>query len=171
MQTVPVTIGYAYVVVASAVGNDRHPAWYLNLVDHPRVEVAVAGKPPGLMVARVATSDECDWLWPRAEGYNLRFARAFKAALSIPVICVGGLHSRARMEAALADGDCDAISCGRAFIADPFLYRHLRESRPGPACVYCNACVGVIGSQALDCFHPEVRRQKDAMLAGEVRAA
>jgi 2,4-dienoyl-CoA reductase-like NADH-dependent reductase (Old Yellow Enzyme family) len=113
----------------------------------------------------------CDRLWPRAEGYNLRFARDFKAALSIPVICVGGFHSPERMEAAIADGDCDAISCGRAFIANPFLYRHLRESRPGPACVYCNACVGLIGSQGLDCFHPEVRRQKDAMLAGEARAA
>ena len=46
----------------------------------------------------------CDRLWPRAEGYNLRYARAFKAALSIPVICVGGLLRRAGMEAALEDG-------------------------------------------------------------------
>jgi 2,4-dienoyl-CoA reductase-like NADH-dependent reductase (Old Yellow Enzyme family) len=109
----------------------------------------------------------CDRLWPPSEGYNLRFAQAFKAALSIPVICVGGFHSRARMEAAIAQGQCDAVSCGRAFIADPFLFRHLRAAGASPECVYCNACVGRIGSQALDCFHPEVRALKDAMLERE----
>jgi 2,4-dienoyl-CoA reductase-like NADH-dependent reductase (Old Yellow Enzyme family) len=109
----------------------------------------------------------CDLLWPPSEGYNLRFAQAFKSALSIPVICVGGFHSRERMEAAIARGQCDAVSCGRAFIADPLLFRHLREAGASPTCVYCNACVGRIGSQALDCFHPEVRAQKDAMLVRE----
>jgi hypothetical protein len=63
-----------------------------------------------------------------------------------------------------------AISCGRAFIADPFLYRHLRDGVTGPTCVFCNACVGRIGSQGLDCFHPRVRAEKDAMLAAEQAA-
>lgn len=103
--------------------------------------------------------------WPHREGFNLEFARAFKRALRVPVICVGGFRSRAAIEAALAAGDCDAVSAGRAFIADPLLVQHLREGISGPVCIFCNACVGQIGTRALDCFHPAVRRQKDAMLA------
>src|SRR3546814_78835 len=85
--------------------------------------------------------------------------------LSIPVICVGGFLTREAMEAALARGRCDIVSAGRAFIADPLLYRHLRDREPGPRCVDCNACIGLLGAQPVDCYHPRVRAEKDAMLA------
>lgn len=107
----------------------------------------------------------CDLAWPRAQGFNLAYARRFSAALGIPVICVGGFIDRRAMEAAIGDGDCDAVSSGRAFIADPLLYRHVLSGDAGPRCVFCNACVGRIGVEPLDCLHPEVRREKDAMLA------
>jgi 2,4-dienoyl-CoA reductase-like NADH-dependent reductase (Old Yellow Enzyme family) len=104
-------------------------------------------------------------IWPPREGFNSGYARAFKAKLSIPVICVGGFLTREAMEAALRDGRCDIVSAGRAFIADPFLYRHLRDGEPGPRCVDCNACIGHLGAQPADCYHPVVRAEKDAMLA------
>jgi deazaflavin-dependent oxidoreductase (nitroreductase family) len=68
LLTSPVRMGDALVVVASRGGDDRHPAWFLNLRDHPGVEVAMAGEPkqpkqPKL--ARVATPDERAALWPR----------------------------------------------------------------------------------------------------------
>ena len=104
-------------------------------------------------------------IWSRREGYNLDYAREFTAALRIPVICVGGFATRAAMEAAIEGGLCDAVSCARAFIADPFLYRHLRDGgTPRPACVFCNACSGSIGSEPLECCHPKVRREKAAMM-------
>ncbi len=106
-------------------------------------------------------------IWSRREGFNLAYAHAFKMRLSIPVICVGGFLHRERMQSAILDGLCDAVSSARAFIADPYLYRHLREGRSGPACVYCNACVGRIGAEPVDCYHPLVRRAKDAMLADD----
>ena len=104
-------------------------------------------------------------IWRPREGYNLPYARHFKKALKIPVLCVGGFLTRAAMQAAIEEGLCDAVSIGRGFIADPLLYRHLREDTPGPRCVDCNACIGCIGSQPVDCYHPEVRAQKDALLA------
>lgn len=106
-------------------------------------------------------------LWKGREGFNLEYAREFKRRLGIPVICVGGFRTRAAMEEALGGGLCDAVSAGRPFIADPYLYRHLRENRPGPRCVDCNACVGHLGAQPVDCYHPAVRAEKDAMLAQE----
>jgi len=75
------------------------------------------------------------------------------------------------MEAAIEDGLCDAISGGRSFIANPFLYQHLHEYVSGPQCVFCNACVGHIGSKPLDCYHPQVRKEKDAMLAAGAEAS
>jgi 2,4-dienoyl-CoA reductase-like NADH-dependent reductase (Old Yellow Enzyme family) len=107
----------------------------------------------------------CDVLFKGREGFNLHYARQFKQALSIPVICVGGFLSREAMQTAIERGDCDAVSVGRGFIADPLLYQHLHDGTPGPQCVYCNACVGLIGTQPVDCYHPGIRAEKDAMLA------
>ena len=107
-----------------------------------------------------------DLLWPAREGFNLDYTPRFKAALDIPVICVGGFRTRETMEAALQNGLCDAVSAGRPFIADPWLFRHLRDGEPGPRCVDCNGCVGHLGAQPADCYHPRVRAEKDAMLAG-----
>lgn len=104
-------------------------------------------------------------LFKGREGFNLHYARQFKQALSIPVICVGGFLGRKAMQAAIDQGLCDAISVGRGFIADPLLYRHLRDETPGPRCADCNACVGLIGTQPVDCYHPKIRAEKDAMLA------
>lgn len=104
-------------------------------------------------------------IFGRREGFNLAYARKFKAKLSIPVICVGGFLTRAAMQAAIEQGSCDIVSAGRAFIADPLLYRHLRDNEPGPKCVYCNACIGHLGAQPADCYHPVIGAQKKAMLA------
>jgi deazaflavin-dependent oxidoreductase (nitroreductase family) len=64
MLTSPVQEGDTYVIVASAGGNESHPAWFLNLRDNPAVEVQVAGKPKQHMRARVATAEERARLWP-----------------------------------------------------------------------------------------------------------
>jgi deazaflavin-dependent oxidoreductase (nitroreductase family) len=63
--TSPIRDGEAWVVVASRSGDDRHPAWFLNVRDEPRVSVAVRGGPRVPMRASVATADERARLWPR----------------------------------------------------------------------------------------------------------
>ena len=53
----------AVLLVASRGGDDRHPAWFLNLLEDPDVEVTTQdGTRP--MRARVVTSDERSELWP-----------------------------------------------------------------------------------------------------------
>jgi deazaflavin-dependent oxidoreductase (nitroreductase family) len=55
--------GDAYVVVASKGGHPTHPAWYLNLVAEPKVELQVAAdRFPAR--ARTATAEERARLWP-----------------------------------------------------------------------------------------------------------
>ncbi len=55
--------GDHYVVVASRGGHPQHPAWYLNLVDNPAVQVQV-GAEVFTAHARTATSEEKARLWP-----------------------------------------------------------------------------------------------------------
>lgn len=56
--------GGRIVVVASQGGMARHPQWYLNLRDEPRVQVQV-GREVREMQARTAGPAERDELWPR----------------------------------------------------------------------------------------------------------
>jgi deazaflavin-dependent oxidoreductase (nitroreductase family) len=64
MLTSPVQVGDDLVLVASYGGNDRHPAWFLNLREHPSVDVVTSGW-RGPMRARIASREEKESLWPR----------------------------------------------------------------------------------------------------------
>ncbi len=54
--------GDDYVVVASQGGRPEHPAWYLNLLEQPEVDVQVLGERFRAR-ARTATPDERPDLW------------------------------------------------------------------------------------------------------------
>lgn len=56
------TDGDDYVIVASRGGDPKHPHWYLNLVDEPKVGVQV-GKDRFDATAHVATAEEKGRLW------------------------------------------------------------------------------------------------------------
>jgi deazaflavin-dependent oxidoreductase (nitroreductase family) len=62
------------VVVASRGGDDRDPAWFLNLRDQPQVTVSVGGKPSQPMRAEVADPDERARLWPLVTADHRNYA-------------------------------------------------------------------------------------------------
>jgi F420H(2)-dependent quinone reductase len=67
LRTTPVLYledGRDFIVVASFGGNDMHPAWYLNLKEHPEAEVVIRGE-RRRMSAREITSEEKKLIWPR----------------------------------------------------------------------------------------------------------
>jgi deazaflavin-dependent oxidoreductase (nitroreductase family) len=78
--------GDRYLVVASVGGSAKHPAWYLNLREHPEVELQVGAE---RFKARARTADEAEkprlWslmtsIWPAYEGYQRKTRR------DIPVV-------------------------------------------------------------------------------------
>lgn len=70
MLTSPVRQDDKVVLVASYGGDDRHPAWFLNLRQNPDVGVTVDGR-ARRMRARVASPEERADLWPRVlEAYH-----------------------------------------------------------------------------------------------------
>ena len=87
MLTSPVQIGRSLVIVASRGGDDVDPAWFHNLRDHPQVRVAVGGGPASPMLARVATPDERERLWPRVTSEMPRYAQyQERTSRVIPVV-------------------------------------------------------------------------------------
>jgi deazaflavin-dependent oxidoreductase (nitroreductase family) len=64
MLTSPVQDGDTVVIVASWGGDDRHPQWYLNLLETPKVELSMGGTKRS-MTARTASPEERAALWPR----------------------------------------------------------------------------------------------------------
>lgn len=65
MLTSPVQVGDTIVIVASKGGEDTHPAWYLNLLDKPEVQVEWKGGAAKPMIATVASAAEKAELWPK----------------------------------------------------------------------------------------------------------
>jgi deazaflavin-dependent oxidoreductase (nitroreductase family) len=92
-RTVPllyVQDGACLVVVASYAGSPKHPAWYLNLEQNPKVELQV-GRKRFAAVARPASADEKARLWPRLtaiypryEDYQKRTSREIPLVILIP---------------------------------------------------------------------------------------
>lgn len=92
MLTSPLQEGSTIAVVASRGGDDKAPAWYLNIVDNADVEVVYQGGPKQPMKARVADKDERQRLWPlitadhkNYAGYQTKTEREIPVVLLEPV--------------------------------------------------------------------------------------
>ena len=84
--SVPIVDGDRLVLVASFGGDDRHPAWYLNLQANPEVRATMAGS-TRTMIARIATEKERGELWPQITSTFEGYARYQKRTeRQIPVI-------------------------------------------------------------------------------------
>ena len=87
LLTSPYQEGSTFVVVASRGGDDRDPAWFLNLRDQPQVTVSVGGKPPQAMRAEIAGPDERATLWPLVTADHRNYANyQRKTKREIPLV-------------------------------------------------------------------------------------
>lgn len=86
MLTAPWTEGDKMAIVASAGGNDNHPAWFLNLRDNPSVSVRTSdGTKP--MTARITSGDERAHLWEQISTKYKNYADyQSKTDREIPVV-------------------------------------------------------------------------------------
>lgn len=88
-RTTPLTYfesGADLVVVASNGGEDRPPAWWLNLCANPRATITRGTKTEGVE-ARAATADEYAHLWPTITSAHAGYAAyARRTSRPIPVM-------------------------------------------------------------------------------------
>ena len=87
MLTSPYQEGSTIVIVASRGGDDHHPAWYLNLRDHPEVTVSMGGKPAQRMRGEIADPEDRARLWPLVTADHRNYAGyQRKTKREIPVV-------------------------------------------------------------------------------------
>ncbi|HUZ09823.1 MAG TPA: nitroreductase family deazaflavin-dependent oxidoreductase [Acidimicrobiales bacterium] len=76
------------VLIASNGGQDRHPAWYLNIVADPAVAIQRHAETES-KTARVATAEEKATLWPRITDWYKGYAKyQQKTDRDIPLVIV-----------------------------------------------------------------------------------
>lgn len=74
LLTSPLQTAGGYVIVASRGGDERHPAWFLNLRDEPHVDVRLDPHAARAATARIATPEErADW-WPQITSRYANYA-------------------------------------------------------------------------------------------------
>lgn len=102
--------GADYVIIASKGGADDHPDWYVNLREHPEVEVQV-GPDVFAATARTVDADDKARLWPMmAEIWSDYDAYAEKTDRDIPVVV---------LEPHAAEGEADADAAATAGPSEP----------------------------------------------------
>ena len=82
--------------------------------------------------------------YPFEEAYLLPTARRFRAALSLPLVLLGGINRLDTVRAALDEGFA-FVQMGRSLLREPDLLERFR-SEPGAeaTCIHCNKCMPTI---------------------------
>jgi len=82
--------------------------------------------------------------YPFEEAYFLPYARQFRAALSMPLVLLGGITKRATIESAMREG-FDFVAMGRTLLREPDLVARMAKGEAGESlCVHCNKCMPTI---------------------------
>jgi 2,4-dienoyl-CoA reductase-like NADH-dependent reductase (Old Yellow Enzyme family) len=83
--------------------------------------------------------------YPFEEGFFLPFARQFRAALSMPLILLGGINELATIESAVDEG-FEFVAMARALLREPDLPNRLAAGQRAGLCIHCNKCLPTIYS-------------------------
>ena len=90
---------------------------------------------------------------PFSEGYFLEEAKQFRAALKLPLIYVGGLISRSKMEEVLAAG-FQGLQMARALVHDTDFVNKLHSGElECSGCRHSNYCIGRMYTLEMKCHH------------------
>ncbi|WP_145010520.1 NADH:flavin oxidoreductase [Mycobacterium marseillense] len=85
--------------------------------------------------------------YPFEEAFFSPLARQFRAALSMPLILLGGVNRLDTVEDALADG-FEFVAMARALLRDPFLVNSFREHTATEGlCIHCMKCMPTVYSR------------------------
>ena len=90
---------------------------------------------------------------PYSEGYFLEEAKKFRAAVNLPLIYVGGLISRAKMEEVLEAG-FQGLQVARALVHDTDFVNKLKNGETEcSGCRHSNYCIGRMYTLEMKCHH------------------
>jgi 2,4-dienoyl-CoA reductase-like NADH-dependent reductase (Old Yellow Enzyme family) len=89
---------------------------------------------------------------PFREAYFLEDAKTFRQALSLPLIYVGGMLSRNKIEEVLNEGFV-AVQMARALVHDTDFVNKLASGEQRSGCKHSNYCIGRMYTLEMKCHH------------------
>ena len=89
---------------------------------------------------------------PFKEAYFLEDAKKFRAQLSLPLVYVGGLISKTKMEEVL-DAGFDGLQMARALVHDTDFINKLAAGEERSGCKHSNYCIGRMYTLEMKCHH------------------
>lgn len=89
---------------------------------------------------------------PYEEAYFLEDAKRFRAELSLPLVYVGGLVSKSKMEEVL-DADFQGLQMARALVHDTDFVNKLAAGEERSGCKHSNYCIGRMYTLEMKCHH------------------
>lgn len=102
--------------------------------------------------------------FPASPDWNAEFCRQVREAVSIPVLCEGGIRERSQCDRLLgANGDpvCDLVGMGRPFYAEPRLPARILDGTERVLCESCNNCtIPQAAGEPGRCRTPSVVRKR-----------
>lgn len=105
--------------------------------------------------------------YPFTEAYFLSEARQFRAALSMPLVLLGGITRLETVQQALDEG-FDFVAMGRALLREPDLPNRMRDGAAKESiCIHCNKCMPTI-YRGTHCVLVEPQDRPGLRLAGTV---
>lgn len=116
---------------------------YVFRGDAPLAEFAAAMPAPirlgvRLMGSRLLRS------YPYRDLYLLDDARKVRAAVTMPLVLLGGVSNKAAVEMAMAEG-FQFVAMARALLREPDLVRRMRDGETATSqCIHCNKCMPTI---------------------------
>jgi 2,4-dienoyl-CoA reductase-like NADH-dependent reductase (Old Yellow Enzyme family) len=82
--------------------------------------------------------------YPFQEAYLLDRARQFRAALTLPLILLGGITRKETMDQAMSEGFA-FVAMARALLREPGLVRRMQaDPAVRSLCIHCNKCMPTI---------------------------
>jgi 2,4-dienoyl-CoA reductase-like NADH-dependent reductase (Old Yellow Enzyme family) len=137
-------------LVLSGGFTSRTP-FYLFRGRRPLAEMIEAEKSPLQKLALRWFGENVIREYPFEEMFFLPQAREVRRAVRMPLVLLGGIVSRANVDAAMADG-FDFVAMGRALIADPDLVRRMaNDASARSRCTHCNICVAEMDLGGVRC--------------------
>jgi 2,4-dienoyl-CoA reductase-like NADH-dependent reductase (Old Yellow Enzyme family) len=118
---------------------------YLFRGEAPMREFAATLPPPVRLGFRLVGSRFLK-SYPYEEAFFLPYARQFNAALSTPIILLGGISELETIEHALAEGFA-FVAMARALLREPDLPNRMQAGTANASlCIHCNKCMPTIYS-------------------------
>jgi 2,4-dienoyl-CoA reductase-like NADH-dependent reductase (Old Yellow Enzyme family) len=88
---------------------------------------------------------------PEQEAYFREASALVKNSVSVPIILVGGMRSKAVAEDVLLKGDADMVSFARPLIREPDLPLKFRQGKDKADCISCNGCMKFLKLDKVKC--------------------